>query len=62
MVTCPTLIISCAYDQIVTSTPELATNIPGSACREINAGHLAYFEGASEFLAATEAFLSDERR
>jgi 3-oxoadipate enol-lactonase len=61
MVTCPTLIISCAHDQIVTTTPELATNIAGSACREINAGHLAYFEGADEFLAATEAFLSGER-
>ena len=59
MVSCPTLIISCAYDQIVTSTAEFATYIPGSACREINAGHLAYFEGAHEFLAATEAFLSE---
>ncbi|UVK40688.1 alpha/beta hydrolase [Mesorhizobium sp. AR10] len=62
MVTCPTLVVTCAHDQIVTTTPELATYIPGSACREINAGHLAYFEGAHEFLAATEAFLSGERR
>ncbi|UVK55927.1 alpha/beta hydrolase [Mesorhizobium sp. AR02] len=61
MVTCPTLVISCAHDQIVTTTAELATNIPGSVCREINAGHLAYFEAAGEFLAAAEAFLSGER-
>lgn len=62
MVTCPTLVISCACDQIVTSTAELATYIPGSACREINAGHLAYFEGAQEFLATTEAFLGGRQR
>jgi len=60
-VTCPTLIIGCAHDQIVTSSPELATIIPGSVYREINAGHLAYFEAADEFLAAAEAFLSGER-
>ena len=28
----------------------------------LGAGHLAYFEGADEFLVATEAFLSGERR
>lgn len=57
-VTSPTLVINCAYDQIVTQTPELAASIPGSTCRQISAGHLAYFEGADEFLSLATEFLS----
>jgi pimeloyl-ACP methyl ester carboxylesterase len=56
-VTSPTLVINCAYDQIVTQTPELAASIPGSTCRQISAGHLAYFEGADEFLSLATEFL-----
>jgi 3-oxoadipate enol-lactonase len=56
-VTSPTLVINCAYDQIVTQTPELAAIIPGSMCRQISAGHLAYFEGADEFLSLATEFL-----
>ncbi|WP_426532242.1 hypothetical protein [Bradyrhizobium sp. McL0615] len=44
------LVINCAHDQIVTQTPELAASIPGSMYQQISAGHLAYFEGADEFL------------
>jgi len=49
-VTSPTLVINCAHDQIVTQTPELAACIPGAMCQQIRTGHLAYFEGADEFL------------
>jgi 3-oxoadipate enol-lactonase len=56
-VTSPTLVINCAHDQIVTQTPELAASIPGSMCRQISAGHLAYFEGADEFLSLATEFL-----
>jgi 3-oxoadipate enol-lactonase len=56
-VTSPTLVINCAHDQIVTQTPELAANIPGSMCQQISAGHLAYFEGADEFLSLATEFL-----
>jgi 3-oxoadipate enol-lactonase len=56
-VTCPTLVINCAHDQIVTQTPELAASIPGSMCQQISAGHLAYFEGADEFLSLATEFL-----
>jgi 3-oxoadipate enol-lactonase len=56
-VTSPTLVIDCAHDQIVTQTPELAARVPGSVCRQISAGHLAYFEGADEFLGLTTEFL-----
>jgi pimeloyl-ACP methyl ester carboxylesterase len=56
-VTSPTLVINCAYDQIVTQTPELAASIPGSTCRQINAGHLAYFEAADEFLSLATEFM-----
>jgi 3-oxoadipate enol-lactonase len=57
-ITSPTLVINCAHDQIVTQTPELAAIIPGSTCRQISAGHLAYFEGADEFLSLATQFLS----
>jgi 3-oxoadipate enol-lactonase len=53
----PTLVVGCAHDQIVTQTSELAARIPGSAYRRIDAGHLAYFEGAQEFLAVATEFL-----
>jgi 3-oxoadipate enol-lactonase len=56
-VTSPTLVINCAHDQIVTQTLELAASIPGSMCRQINAGHPAYFEGADEFLSLATEFL-----
>jgi pimeloyl-ACP methyl ester carboxylesterase len=56
-VTSPTLVINCAHDQIVTQTPELAASIPGSTYQQINAGHLAYFEGADEFLSLATEFL-----
>lgn len=56
-VTSPTLVINCAHDQIVTQTSELAARIPGSTCRQIRAGHLAYFEGAEEFLSLAAEFL-----
>ena len=56
-VTSPTLVIDCAHDQIVTQTAELATRIPGSTCRQISAGHLAYFEAADEFLGLATEFL-----
>jgi DNA-binding response OmpR family regulator len=52
-----TLVINCAHDQIVTQTSELAARIPGSKCRQIRAGHLAYFEGAEEFLSLAAEFL-----
>lgn len=53
----PTLVINCAHDQIVTQTPELAASIPGAMCQQISAGHLAYFEGADEFLSLATEFL-----
>jgi 3-oxoadipate enol-lactonase len=56
-ITSPTLVINCAHDQIVTQTPELAASIPGSMCQQISAGHLAYFEGADEFLSLATEFL-----
>ena len=56
-VTSPTLVINCAHDQIVTQTRELAASIPGSMCQQISAGHLAYFEGADEFLSLATEFL-----
>jgi 3-oxoadipate enol-lactonase len=56
-VTSPTLVIDCAHDQIVTQTAELAARIPGSMCRQISAGHLAYFESADEFLGLATEFL-----
>jgi pimeloyl-ACP methyl ester carboxylesterase len=56
-VTSPTLVINCAHDQIVTQTHELAASIPGSTYQQISAGHLAYFEGAEEFLSLATEFL-----
>ena len=56
-VTNPTLVIDCAHDQIVTQTRELAASIPGSTCQHINAGHLAYFEGAEEFISLATEFM-----
>ena len=56
-ITSPTLVINCAHDQIVTQTAELAASIPGSMYRQISAGHLAYFEGADEFLSLATEFL-----
>ena len=56
-ITGPTLVINCAHDQIVTQTPELAASIPGSMYQQINAGHLAYFEGVDEFLSLATEFL-----
>ena len=56
-VTSPTLVIKCAHDQIVTQTSELAASIPGAMWRQISAGHLAYFEGADEFLSLATEFL-----
>jgi 3-oxoadipate enol-lactonase len=57
-VTCPTLVICCAHDQIVTSAPELTASISGSEFKEIDAGHMAYSEGAEEFLKLAVEFLS----
>jgi hypothetical protein len=45
----PTLVVGCAYDQIVTRTHDLCDRIPDATCREINAGHQAYFEASEEF-------------
>jgi pimeloyl-ACP methyl ester carboxylesterase len=56
-VTCPTLVIGCAHDRIITQTRELADCIPGATYQEIAAGHLAYFEGAAEFIASANEFL-----
>lgn len=56
-VTSPTLVINCAHDQIVTQIHELAASIPGSTYQQISAGHLAYFEGAEEFLSLATEFL-----
>jgi pimeloyl-ACP methyl ester carboxylesterase len=55
-VTSPTLVINCAHDQIVTETPELAARVPVQ-CANISAGHLAYLEGADEFLSFATEFL-----
>jgi 3-oxoadipate enol-lactonase len=57
LVSCPALVIGCAHDQIITQTRELADCIPGASYREIAAGHLAFFEGASEFNASASEFL-----
>ncbi len=57
LVCCPALVIGCAHDQIITQTRELADCIPGASYREIAAGHLAFFEGASEFNASASEFL-----
>ena len=54
---CPTLVIDCAHDQIVTQTSELAASIPRSTYQQIGAGHLAYFEAAGEFLSLADEFL-----
>lgn len=57
----PTLVVHCAYDQIVTQTPELATYIPNSSLRQIKAGHLAYFEAGEEFVALLTEFLDQSQ-
>jgi 3-oxoadipate enol-lactonase len=56
-VTCPTLVVGCAHDQIVTQTREMADLVPGATYRRIGAGHLAYFEAAHEFVALETEFL-----
>jgi 3-oxoadipate enol-lactonase len=56
-VTRPALVIGCAFDQIITQTHELADCIPGATYQQINAGHLAYFEAAGEFMASASEFL-----
>src|ERR1700730_6491716 len=52
----PALVVNCAHDQIVTQTPELAARIPNSTLRQLNAGHLAYFECGEEFVALVTDF------
>jgi 3-oxoadipate enol-lactonase len=54
---CPTLVINCAQDQIVASPSQLAAAIPGAICRELNSGHLAYFEAADQFMGFAAEFL-----
>jgi pimeloyl-ACP methyl ester carboxylesterase len=55
----PTLVVACAHDQIVTRTPELAAMIPGATSRQIDAGHLAYFEAAEQFLSLATKFMGE---
>lgn len=53
----PSLVINCTHDQIVTQTSGLAASIPNSTLRQLNIGHLAYFECGDEFLALITDFL-----
>ncbi len=55
-VRCPTLVIACSQDQVVTQTRALADSIPGAVYREISAGHQGYFEGGEEFIFAIDEF------
>ncbi|QIG91122.1 alpha/beta fold hydrolase [Bradyrhizobium sp. 6(2017)] len=55
-VRCPTLVLGCAHDQIVTRTRDLYERIPDATFGEINAGHQAYFEASEEFAAKFLAF------
>jgi len=56
-VACPTLVIGCARDQIVTQAQALSDIIPGAEYAQIDAGHLAYFEAADEFITLASTFL-----
>jgi 3-oxoadipate enol-lactonase len=58
---CPTLVIGCAHDQIVTQTRALAESIPGAVYEEINSGHQGYFEGGDAFCAVVDAFLRQRK-
>ncbi|MBY3064784.1 alpha/beta hydrolase [Rhizobium laguerreae] len=55
-VRCPTLVVGCAHDQIVSHTHDLCDLIPGATFSEIHAGHQAYFEASEEFAAKFVAF------
>ena len=55
-VACPTLVVGCTHDQIVTRTRDLRDRIPDATCSEIDAGHQAYFEASEEFGAKFLAF------
>jgi pimeloyl-ACP methyl ester carboxylesterase len=57
----PALVVHCAHDQIVTQTPALAASIADSTFRQINAGHLAYFEAGEEFVSLLMEFLGRNR-
>jgi 3-oxoadipate enol-lactonase len=61
-VSSPTLVLSCAFDQIVSRNAELAALIPDAVYRQINAGHLAYLEAANEFLCQLYEFTSKHGR
>jgi 3-oxoadipate enol-lactonase len=60
-VRCPTLVVGCAHDQIVTRTRDLCDRIPDATFSEINAGHQAYFEASEEFAAKFLAFADRSR-
>ncbi len=56
-IACPSLVVGCAHDQIVTQTRELADLIPRATYQEIDSGHLAYFQAAEGFIALATEFL-----
>jgi 3-oxoadipate enol-lactonase len=56
-IACRSLVVGCAHDQIVPQTGELADLIPQAIYEQIDAGHLAYFEAAEEFIALATKFL-----
>jgi pimeloyl-ACP methyl ester carboxylesterase len=58
----PTLVLGCAFDQIVSRTLELSELIPNAAFRQINAGHFAFLERADEFLWQLYEFTSKHGR
>ena len=60
-IACPTLVVGCAHDQIVTQTHDMADLMPRATYRQIKAGHLAYFEAADEFIVLTTEFLGGRR-
>ena len=57
---CPTLVVGCAHDQIVTRTRDLCELIPGARFGEIDAGHQAYFEASEEFAAMFLTFADEQ--
>jgi 3-oxoadipate enol-lactonase len=63
-VTMPVLVIGATQDHILNfpQTRALADSIPGASFKEVDAGHIALFERADEFIALAIDFLSQQHR
>ena len=56
-VTSPMLVVQCTHDQIITQTAALAARVPNAVRKQLNTGHLAFLEGADEFVVLLLEFL-----